>query len=167
MRKIKERDFYVSPFWDKTGYTYGVYRKGTKCLVKGGFKRPENAWAWVRKNLPMANLIHEGRVVLEKDVDGEITGGHYVGKGERIYQVTFDLQAEDGNRHFASWFVYVIARNQAQAKEKARELWGKDPIRETIIGWEVDRMQYLTAYRSKDPNPQINIFERYPCIVIQ
>ena len=81
--KITKKDFEVVWEWQRgmlrgqENYGYYIIRaKKSGKEVARGFSSKRAASAWLGANIKIANEIRQGRIVVERDENGKITGGY-------------------------------------------------------------------------------------------
>lgn len=82
-KKITKNDFDVVWEWQRgrlqgqENYGYYIIRaKKSGKEVARGFPSKRAASAWLGENIKIANEIRQGRIVVERDENGKITGGY-------------------------------------------------------------------------------------------
>ena len=84
-RRITKKDFDIR--LERTGsrlagqenqICYRIYKKGSGFQIGRNFYTKRSAEAWLGKTIKIANEIRSGRIVVERNENGRITGGHRV-----------------------------------------------------------------------------------------
>lgn len=84
-KKITKKDFDIVWEWERgrlqgqENYGYYIVRtKKTGHRFRHHFSSKRAASAWLGKQIKIANEIRSGRIAVERDENGRITGGHRV-----------------------------------------------------------------------------------------